>query len=109
MTGSVDTELMRPWPSWADRWYGRVLRTLLGLISLFIAAWAGLVFLALVWTGWNWDMFDPIALAAGAWLAIAGIWATARPSKLSLGLLAAPIAGYAAVTGLFFVGNLLGW
>ncbi len=78
----------KPWPSWAGRWYGIVLR-------LLVAIWGVLLGLYLILAGYytavdwktgesNWTAEAVFFIVAGIILTGYSLWGAIKPSKLSL-------------------------
>ncbi len=77
-----------PWPSWAGRWYGIVLRLLVAGCGLIFGLYLMLAgyYTAVDWkTGEsNWTTAAVFLITGGIILAGYSLWGAIRPSKLSL-------------------------
>lgn len=102
--------MTEPWPSWAGRWYGIVLRLLVAGCGLLFGLYLilGGYYTAVDWkTGEsNWTFEAVFFIIAGIILAGYSLWGAIRPSKLSFIPPAVFVLGALVLGGLALVDDL---
>lgn len=90
------------WPHWAGRWFGWLIRSVVGLIGVLFGAF--LILIANFAVGFKatpeWGGEHIVILVFGLVIVGASAWVFARPSKTSLTLLTLALAGVFAGVGL---------
>lgn len=84
------------WPRWSGRWFGWLLRLMIGAAGFLFGAllvWVADFGASFKQTTPEWGFEEMAILVAGLANMFASIWVLARPSKASITLLAVSVVG----------------